>query len=240
MGSSFKASSEAGTVRRFDTAESRMERVKAMLAKADKEGGGENLFSESIAVLSGQRSSGELYEITPRNPLQKIGKLDLVEATVDGKPIVKEDLGAANLRGIGRGTPESRRDFQNANDRLERQSGYILAHDGKDAYAIPHSWNVNNPALNVGIFRGDQIKYGDKTLTVTGTFDNSKRGLNLAGASVGDDLNRTNGFKQTAIILGNKGYPQGNPISSEIGALSNLDRSGRQPYDGDKAVRKIQ
>lgn len=206
------ARSEAGTIFRGDTAQARMARVSAMLGKADKEGGGENLFTEAQAILAGNRPTKDAYEIRieGQDALKPRGKLNLIEGTVDGKKINREalGLGAFDRSGtLSRNSEEAADAFTSGQKNADREQGFIFATDDDNkVYAIPHTWNTNDPQGTVGIFRGDRItNVGDKgkvmNLRVIGTFDSTARGLQLAAATAGDFIGRTNGIKQTATIL---------------------------------------
>ena len=206
------ARSEAGIISRGDTAQARMARVSAMLAQADKEGGGANLFSEAQAILAGNRPSKDAYEIrlVGYDSLKTAGKLNLLEGTIDGRKIdtAQQDKGAFDRSGTkSRNSEDAAEGFETGKAQANREQGFVFAADDDDkVYAIPHIWDTNNPQGTVGIFRGDRItNVGDKgkvmNLRVIGTFDSSPRGLQLAAAASGDFIGRTNGIKQTATIL---------------------------------------
>ena len=213
------ARSEAGTIYRGDTAQARMARVSALLAQANLpvseqsyETRGINPFTEAQGILAGNRPTKDAYEIRieGQDALKARGKLNLIEGTVDGKKINREalSLGAFDRSGtLSRNSEDAADAFRSGKENANREQGFIFAADDDDkVYAIPHTWDTNNPQGTVGIFRGDRIaNVGDKgkvmNLRVIGTFDSSARGLQLAAATAGDFIGRTNGIKQTATIL---------------------------------------
>jgi len=246
------ARSEAGTIYRGDTAQARMARVSAMLAQADKEGGGANLFSEAQAILAGNRPSKDAYEIRLEgyDSLKPAGKLNLLEGTIDGKKIdtAQQDKGAFDRSGTkSRNSEDAAAGFETGKASANREQGFVFAADDDDkVYAIPHTWDTNNPQGTVGIFRGDRItNVGEKgkvlNLRVIGTFDSSPRGLQLAAAASGDFIGRTNGIKQTATVLA-ESYGGKYNVASVVAGLkvgtSVLQRAGndiKRGKLGDKA-----
>jgi hypothetical protein len=218
------ARSEAGTIFRGDTANARMARVSALLAQANlpvseqsDEARSKNPFTEAQAILAGNRPSKDAYEIRIEgfDSLKARGKLNLIEGTVDGKKINQTalGLGAFDRSGtLSRNSEDAADAFRSGKKNADREQGFIFAADDDDkVYAIPHTWDTNDPQGTVGIFRGDRItNVGDKgkvmNLRVIGTFDSSPRGLQLAAATTGDFIGRTNGIKQTATILSSSKY----------------------------------
>lgn len=227
MGSSFKASSEAGTIARSETAQSRAKEAKRILDFANRANLGQLTGKESdenpdlarnfsvaaeraMAALTQSRANNERYEIA-FGDLVKGGKLNLMDGTLDGKELSRDTRGAFDKTSVQRrGSNESDKDFNYESSKSQKQEGFVFAKDNNgELFAIPHTWNVNDPQGTVGIFKGDKITYSDakgapKEITVIGSFDNTKRGLNLAAAAAGDSLGRPMGVKQTAIVLGNK------------------------------------
>ena len=226
------ARSEAGTVFRAETANARINSAIALLK--DAQSGVDNASFETsdavkamklyvssnsaITALADFRPERESYQITLSGDeaLTKAGKLNLLESTIDGNKINYE----VRQRGVfdRSGTKSTRSEDAEAGfiaerDEANKENGFIFALDAdKKLYAIPHTWETNDPQGTVGIFRGDLIENvgekGTKSLRVIGTFDASPRGLQLAAATAGDDIGRTNGVKQTAEILaGNKWVP---------------------------------
>jgi len=218
-----RAQSEAGTIARGDTAQSRIARATKLIEKGEfvngPYGGGNvkqadgsflSVSQETRAILAGKRPSGERYEVA-LGDLVKGGKLNLMDGTLDGKELSRDTRGAFDKTSVQRrGSDESDKDFNYEANKSQKQEGFIFAKDDKgELFAIPHTWDVNNPQGTVGIFKGDTMTYNDskgasKEITVIGSFDNTKRGLNLAAAAAGDSLGRPMGVKQTAIVLGNK------------------------------------
>jgi hypothetical protein len=227
------ARSEAGTIFRADTANSRINSAIALLKNAQS--GVDNASpdvsdlskaiklyvasNKAITDLADFRPEREAYQITLSGDeaLTKAGKLNLLESTIDGKKINYEvrQRGAFDRSGTKSTKSEgAEAGFLQERDEANKENGFIFALDiDKKLYAIPHTWDTNNPQGTVGIFRGDLIENegekGTKSLRVIGTFDASPRGLQLAAATAGDDIGRTNGIKQTAEILaGNKWVPE--------------------------------
>lgn len=201
-----KAQSEAGTISRSDTLARRTRDALETLAS----GSPTTKAADAADILSGARKSGERYEVSLGN-LVKGGKLNLMDGTLDGKELSRDTRGAFDKTSVQRrGSDESDRDFNYESNKSQKQEGFIFAKDDKgEVFAIPHTWDVNDPQKTVGIFKGDRITYNDskdvsKEMTVIGSFDNTKRGLNLAAAAAGDSLGRPMGVKQTATVLGNK------------------------------------
>jgi hypothetical protein len=207
-----RAQSEAGTVERSKTLAYRIKSATDLLKNLTT--GGINRENADLAeqVLNRPRSNEEEYDIDLRTVLAKAGKLNMMDGTIDGKEIARPNSGAFDKTTVGRrASPESRGDFRYEAQRADIENGFIFAADAKgQVYAIPHTWNTNDPQGTVGVFKNDNISFlpanskePQMTLRVIGTFDSSKRGLNLAAAAAGDALGRSQGVKQTAILLGN-------------------------------------
>lgn len=201
-----RAQSEAGTITRAETQARRIKDAAEVLRG--------NSFStkasDAADILSKPRANSERYNVELGN-LAKGGKLNMMDGTIDGKELSRDTRGAFDKTSVKRrGSPESDQDFNYEASKSQRQEGFVFAKDDKgELFAIPHTWNVNDPQGTVGVFKGDTLTYSDakgekKEVTVIGTFDNSKRGLNLAAAAAGDALNRPMGVKQTATVLGLK------------------------------------
>jgi hypothetical protein len=223
-----------------------------MLGQADREGGGANLFTEAQAILAGNRPTKDAYEIRLQgyDALKPSGKLNLLEGTIDGKKIDKayQDQGAFDRSGTkSRNSEDAAAGFETGKNQANREQGFVFAADDDDkVYAIPHTWDTNNPQGTVGIFRGDRItNVGEKgkvmNLRVIGTFDSSPRGLQLAAAAAGDFIGRTNGIKQTATVLaesyGGK-YTAASVVAGMKVGTSVLQRAGndiRRGKLGDKS-----
>ena len=216
-----RAQSEAGTIARGDTAQARIARATKLLKEGEFVGGNptvkqadgsfKSVYEETRAILAGERSSGDYYDIKlrPYKDIKSVGKLNLMDATIDGKQIGRDNYGAFDKTLTkGRGSPDSRGDFRYEARQADKEQGFIFGVDDKgQAYALPHVWDTNNPQGTVGVFQGDRISWGDgKSFTVVGTFDSSKRGLNLAAAAIGGAMGRSQGIKQTAILLGDDKY----------------------------------
>jgi hypothetical protein len=176
------------------------------------DGSFKSVSEEARAILMGERPSKDAYEIRLEgyDSLKPSGKLNLLEGTIDGKKIDKayQDQGAFDRSGTkSRNSEDAAEAFATGKAMANREQGFVFVADDDDkVYAIPHTWDTNNPQGTVGIFRGDRItNVGDKgkvlNLRVIGTFDSSPRGLQLAAAASGDFIGRTNGIKQTATIL---------------------------------------
>lgn len=196
-----RAQSEAGTIERSKTARNVIRTATSLL-----EGGAP--ASDVIAALNRPRASQEEYDIGLTKTMDIAGKLNMMDGTIDGKEIARSTKGAfSNTATARRGSIESRKDFEYEKEKLNRQEGFIFAKDDKgEVFAIPHNWDVNDPQGTVGVFKGDTLtvpsqRTGDRVLTVIGTFDNTKRGLNLAAAAAGESLGRSLGVKQTATLL---------------------------------------
>jgi hypothetical protein len=223
------ARSEAGTVFRGDTIQARSKRAADLLNTIGKsitineDGSQEPTVDplgagiEARKILMGERPTKDAYEIRLEgsDSLKARGKLNLIEGTVDGKKINQTalGLGAFDRSGtLSRNSEEAADAFRSGKKNADREQGFIFAADDDDkVYAIPHTWDTNDPQGTVGIFRGDRItNVGDKgkvmNLRVIGTFDSSPRGLQLAAATTGDFIGRTNGIKQTATILSSSKY----------------------------------
>jgi hypothetical protein len=222
-----RAQSEAGTIKRGDTAQDRLKRATELLNTVGKsitidEDGTQyptvDPFGAALDardILTGVRSSGDYYDIKlrPYKDIKAVGKMNLMDATIDGKQIGRDNYGAFDKTLTkGRGSPDSRGDFRYEARQADKEQGFIFGVDEKgQAYALPHVWNTNDPQGSVGVFQGDRISFsdgkgGEKSFTVVGTFDSSKRGLNLAAAAIGSAMGREQGIKQTAILLGNDKY----------------------------------
>ena len=156
-------------------------------------------------ALAQPRPNAERYRIDmsevtggrDSNKMLQVGKLNLVDGTIEGYPIAAQ-TGALDRIGSN-STKYYRTDY--VQEQANRQPGFVFATDGKDVYALPHSWDVNNPADTVGIYKGDVIVTNGKELNVIGSFDNTKRGLQSAAIAAGEALGRDRGVKQTAIVL---------------------------------------
>lgn len=219
------ARSEAGTVFRGDTAQARINRAVAILEQS-KANADNSLYDTDKGViamnqyLANNRAVKELTDFRPEREsykidiaesdhLKKIGKLNLMESTVDGKKIDYEyrQQGGFDRSGTRSTGSDSASDaFERGNRDANKENGFIFALDAdKKLYAIPHTWDTNDPQGTVGIFRGDLIENntpkGTQSLRVIGTFDASPRGLQLAAATAGSDIGRRNGVKQTAEII---------------------------------------
>lgn len=206
-----KAQSEVGTNSRTTNYQGRLRKAEQELERADRPGYN---ATEQIAkvqeILRAGFGRDEKYEIQVNQSVAKGGKLNMVDATIDGKELAP-NLGALSRTFVkSRASREADADFNFEANRANEQQGFIFAKDEKgEIFALPHTWNVNRPAQTVGVFAGDTLKFlgsadGTKkarTLEVIGTFDNTKRGLNLAAAACGDSIGRTGGLKQTATIL---------------------------------------
>lgn len=203
-----KAQSEAGTVRRAETQGRRIKDALETLASG-RAGGSGTVDADVRDILTKPRGNDERYEIS-LGTLEKGGKLNLIDGTLDGKELSRETRGAFDKTNVvRRGSDDADADFNYEASKAQKQEGFVFAKNEKgDVFAIPHSWDVNDPQKTVGIFKGDRITYNDargvgQEITVIGTFDNTKRGLNLASAAAGDALGRVGGIKQTATVLGN-------------------------------------
>jgi hypothetical protein len=161
-------------------------------------------------ILRAGYGRDDKYTIQINQSLSKGGKLNMIDATIDGKELAP-NLGAFSRTNVkSRASDDAEADFQYEAKRANEQQGFIFAKDEKgEIFALPHTWEVNRPARTVGVFQGDTINFlgsadgknKARTLEVIGTFDNTKRGLNLAAAACGDSIGRTGGIKQTATIL---------------------------------------
>lgn len=222
------ARSEAGTVFRGATDKARLNRILGLVKEAtdkrDVDGlTGSDLAQALSAGLGGIRGAimdfrpdREAYkiDIAESDHLKKVGKLNLMESTVDGKKIDYEyrQKGAFDRSGTKSTRSEEAGDaFERGNRDANKENGFIFALDADNKlYAIPHTWDTNDPQGTVGIFRGDLIENntpkGTQSLRVIGTFDASPRGLQLAAATAGDDIGRKNGVKQTAEIISSSAW----------------------------------
>ena len=207
-----KAQSEVGTRSRTFNYQARLRQADAELEKADRPG---YSATEQVAKVQEILRTGfardEKYDIQINRALEKGGKLNMVAATVDGVEINNKAQGAFDRTEVkSRATRESDTDFAYEANRADIQQGFIFAKDEKgEIFALPHNWNTNKAAATVGVYAGDTLNFlgssdGKKParkLEVIGTFDYTKRGLNLAAAACGDAIGRTGGIKQTATIL---------------------------------------
>lgn len=187
----------------------RIEDARRILAELGTDGATASM--EALGVLTGPRESKEVYDINlGMTELKSVGKLNLMNGTLDDKELARNDTGAFDRTLTrGRGSPESRQDFREEAKKSNQERGFIFAKDAKgQLFAIPHTWDNNDPSGSVGVFKGDRITYTDankkdsRQLDVIGTFDSSRRGLQLAAAAAGDALGRDQGIKQTAVVLG--------------------------------------
>jgi hypothetical protein len=220
------ARSEAGTLRREETTQSRIKRASEAITEAQRAVDNADALStpqqealrlylagnEAARILAGERDKKERYEIKLQgyDSLKPSGKLNLLEGTIDGKKIdtAYQDRGAFDRSGTkSRNSAEAAAAFNAGSEYANQDQGFIFAKDdNNNIFAIPHTWDTNDPQGTVGIFRGDRIVNTDQkgktmNLQVIGTFDSSPRGLQLAAAASGDAIGRTNGIKQTATIL---------------------------------------
>lgn len=223
------ARSEAGTIARGDTAQARLDKILKLVKEASDKRDVDGLTGSDLAqalsaglgsirgVVTGTRIDNDRYEIRieGQDALKARGKLNLIEGTIDGKKIdtAFQDRGAFDISGTrSRNSDDAAEGFEIGKKNANKDQGFIFVADDDDkVYAIPHTWDTNNPQGTVGIFRGDRItNVGDKgkvlNLRVIGTFDSSPRGLQLAAAASGDFIGRTNGIKQTATILASSSY----------------------------------
>jgi hypothetical protein len=182
------------------------------------DGSFKSVSEEARAILMGERPSKDAYEIRLEggSQMKAQGKLNLLEGTIDGKKIDTDyqQRGAFDRSGTKSRNSEDASDaFISGRKQADIEQGFVFALDeANKLWAIPHTWDRNDPAGTVGIFRGDKIinvggpkteGFMDKTLNlrVIGTFDSSPRGLQMAAAIAGDEIGRKNGIKQTAEIL---------------------------------------
>jgi hypothetical protein len=214
-----RAQSEAGTRSRTFNYEGRLRAAATELERADRPGFNPTeqiaKVQEILRIGSGR---DEKYDIQVNRGLEKAGKLNMMDATIDGKDINNKSVGAFDRTFVkSRATTESDNDFNYEATRGDIQQGFIFAKDAKgDIFALPHNWNVNRPLATVGVFAGDTLnflgsqdgKQPARKLEVIGTFDFTKRGLNLAAAACGDAIGRKGGIKQTATILTTSGGGQ--------------------------------
>lgn len=247
-----RAQSEAGTIARGDTAQARIAKATKLLKEGEFVGGNptvkqadgsfKSVSEEARAILAGERSSGDYYDIKlrPYKDIKAVGKLNLMDATIDGKQIGRDNYGAFDKTLTkGRGSPDSRGDFRYEARQADKEQGFVFGvDDNGQAYALPHVWDTNNPQGSVGVFQGDRISWsdgkgGEKSFTVVGTFDSSKRGLNLAAAAIGGAMGRSQGIKQTAILLGDDKYvatqlttqPSSSFTMSKVSYINEFDAS---------------
>ena len=218
-----KAQSEAGTAIRGQTRERRAREAERILNQ-----GGTTARSDALDALAGLRSNGERYRIDmsgvtagrDSNKMLQIGKLNLIDGTIEGQPI-----NAATLEGPIDSIGSKSTKYYNTEyveERANRQPGFVFATDGKDVFALPHEWDMNDPKGTVGIFKGDVIETNGKELRVIGSFDNTRRGLQSAAIAAGDALGRDRGVKQTAIVLSHqtdKKYGVNSVRSGSVGTV---------------------
>jgi hypothetical protein len=231
-----RAQSEAGTIERSKTAANRIKTATSLL-----EGGAP--ASDVVAALNRPRASQEEYDIGLVDTLDVAGKLNMMDGTINGKEIALSTKGAfSNTSTARRGSRESARDFEYEKEKMNTQEGFIFAKDEKgEVFAIPHNWNVNDPQGTVGVFKGDTLtvpseKTGDRVLTIIGTFDNSKRGLNLAAAAAGESIGRSMGVKQTATILTQGGKVDAGKMTDQTrqsGKYLDMTRTSYSQLPGD-------
>lgn len=196
-----KAQSEAGTAIRGQTRERRAREAEEILRR-----GGSTSRDDAIDALYGLRDNGERYRIDmsgvtagrDSNKMLQIGKLNLIDGTIEGQPIIADNSGPIDNIG-SKSTKYYNTEY--VEERANRQAGFVFATDGKDVFALPHEWDMNDPKGTVGIFKGDVIVTNGKELRVIGSFDNTRRGLQSAAIAAGDALGRDRGVKQTAIVL---------------------------------------
>jgi len=213
-----QSKSEVGTNTRVTNYQGRLRKAEQELEKADRPGYN---ATEQIAkvqeILRAGFGRDEKYNIKVAQALDKGGKLNMIDGTIDGKELAP-NLGAFSRTNVkSRASADADADFNYEANRANEQQGFIFAKDEKgEIFALPHTWNVNRAAQTVGVFQGDTLNFlgsadGTKkarTLEVIGTFDNTKRGLNLAAAACGDAIGRTGGIKQTATILTSNKYEE--------------------------------
>ena len=194
-----QAQSEAGTIGRTETQGRRIRDAVNTL----QGGSPSTKASDAQDILTKPRKNDEKYSIDmgagrEDDTMLQAGKINLIEATIDGKPIGQLGRGAIDYMGV-KSTKDYNVDRVTAGVNLEK--GYVFATDGKQVYALPHSWDKNDPQGTVGIFKGDVIKVNGKQLEVVGSFDASRRGLQAAAITLGAELGRDKGVKQTAVLL---------------------------------------
>lgn len=197
-----RAQSEAGTIKRAETPGRRIRDA----IKTLQGGSPSTKASDAQDILSKPRGNDEKYSIDmgdgrDDNKMTQAGKINLLEGTIDGRKIQSENTGVIDQIGVRSTSSPVGMNFDWANERANAEKGFVFAHDGKQVYALPHSWDKNDPAGTVGIFKGDVIKVNGKELTVVGSFDSSKRGLQAAAVAAGEAIGRDKGIKQTAVLL---------------------------------------
>jgi hypothetical protein len=194
-----RAQSEAGEIKRSETPGRRIrdavEQLKNTISGSSRE--------DARDILTKPRGNDERYTIDmgdgrEDDKMTQAGKINLIEATIDGKPIGQGDRGAVDQMGV---KSTNNYNVPYVKEMVNQEKGYVFATDGKQVYALPHSWDKNDPAGTVGIFKGDIIKVNGKELNVIGSFDASRRGLQAASLAAGDAIGRDKGVKQTAILL---------------------------------------
>ncbi len=208
-----RAQSEAGTITRDSTTGRRIRDAKQIIdeARSDRnigEGGLNRALQASREVLTDYRMNKERYVIDmadvsggrDSNRMAQVGKLNLVDGTIEGNPIQRQSRGAIDRMGV-LSTSSDRADVDYATENANKEQGFVFATDGKQVYALPHEWDINDPQGTVGVFRGDEILTNGKRLEVIGSFDSSPRGLQAAAVAAGAALGRDRGVKQTAIVL---------------------------------------
>ena len=217
-----KAQSEAGTAIRGQTRERRAREAERILNQ-----GGTTARSDALDALAGLRDNGERYRIDmsgvtagrDSDKMLQIGKLNLIDGTIEGQPIIADNSGPIDNIG-SKSTKYYNTEY--VEERANRQAGFVFATDGKDVFALPHEWDMNDPKGTVGIFKGDVIETNGKELRVIGSFDNTRRGLQSAAIAAGDALGRDRGVKQTAIVLSHqtdKKYGVNSVRSGSVGTV---------------------
>lgn len=197
-----KAQSEAGTVRRTETQGRRIKDALETLATGRATYSG-TVDADVRDILTKPRGNDERYTIDmganrADDTMTQAGKINLIEATINGKPIGQVARGAVDYMGV-KSTKDYNVDRVKAG--VNQEKGFVFATDGEQVYALPHSWDKNDPAGTVGIFKGDTLQVNGKELKVIGSFDASRRGLQAASLAAGDAIGRDKGIKQTAILL---------------------------------------
>lgn len=220
-----KAQSEAGTISRSETP---ARRIKDATTTLQFLGFNNTKPEDAEDILSKPRANSERYRIDmsgvtggrDSNKMLQVGKLNLIDGTIEGQPI-----NAATLQGpidkIGsKSTKYYNTDY--VEERANQQPGFVFATDGKDVYALPHTWDINNPKETVGVFKGDTIVTNDKELRVIGSFDNTRRGFQSAAIAAGEALGRDRGVKQTAIVLTHYDNKQNGIQSVRSGSIGSV------------------
>jgi hypothetical protein len=219
-----RAQSEAGTIARTETQARRIKDATKTLEGLSYS----TKASDALDILTKPRSNNERYVIDmsgvtagrDSNKMLQIGKLNLIDGTIEGQPI-----NAATLEGpIDRIGSKSTKYYNTeyVAERANQQPGFVFATDGKDVYALPHSWDMNDPQGTVGVFRGDVIRTNGKDLNVIGSFDNTRRGLQSAAIAAGEAIGRDRGVKQTAIVLSHQTDKQSGIQSVRSGSIGTV------------------